>query len=73
MRLTQPNKTTKGLRCYVLLPGEETRWILEYAIVAEADTNWIVSTQFGDGNNFALNAISGVLTNSPIGSRRLSL
>ena len=37
-----------------------------YGLAADASSNWIAYDQFGDGNNFALYAISGVLTNSPI-------
>jgi hypothetical protein len=33
---------------------------------ADDSSNWIPFDQFGDGNNFALYTISGVLTNSPI-------
>ena len=39
-----------------------------YGLAADASSNWIASDQLGDGNNFALYAISGVLTKSPIGA-----
>jgi hypothetical protein len=37
-------------------------------LAADASSNWIAYDQFGDGNNFALYAISGVLTSSLIGA-----
>jgi len=37
-----------------------------YDLAAHASSNWVASNQFGDGNNFALYAILGVLTKSPI-------